>query len=178
MRPETPFEPSASPIRFLVLDVDGTLTDGGMYISESGDEFKRFNTKDGMAIKHLTRQGFPVAFLSSGLGKVMVQRRADMLGVTHCFVGEGRKFPVLDGWRASLGLQWEEIAYVGDDINDLECMAAVGLSACPADAHPQVLQQAQVTLERSGGQACVREFIDRFLFRNAQTGEWIQSPST
>jgi len=150
-------------IRFLVLDVDGTLTDGGMYISENGDEFKRFNTKDGMAIKRMTRAGFPVAFLSSGLGKVMVQRRADMLGVTRCFVGEGRKLPVLDRWRQEIGLEWSEIAYIGDDVNDEECLRQVGLSACPADAHPRIRAMVQVVLAQAGGEACVREFIDRFL---------------
>jgi len=150
-------------IRLLVLDVDGTLTDGGMYISEIGDEFKRFNTKDGMAIKRITRAGFAVAFLSSGLGKVMVQRRADMLGVTRCFVGEGRKLPILDTWRQELGLQWAEVAYIGDDVNDEECLRHVGLSACPADAHPRIRRLVQVVLEQPGGEACVREFIDRFI---------------
>jgi 3-deoxy-D-manno-octulosonate 8-phosphate phosphatase (KDO 8-P phosphatase) len=155
--------PPGSTIRFLVLDVDGTLTDGGMYISESGDEFKRFNTKDGMAIKHLTKRGFPVAFLSSGLGKVMVQRRADMLGVTRCFVGEGAKLPILDAWRTELGLSWNEIAYIGDDVNDQECINQVGFSACPGDAHPSIRSTVNVVLEQPGGQACVREFIDQYL---------------
>ncbi len=154
---------SKLPIRFLVLDVDGTLTDGGMYISESGDEFKRFNTKDGMAIKHLTKSGFAVAFLSSGLGKVMVQRRAEMLGVTRCFVGEGPKLPILDMWRQELGLSWSEVAYVGDDINDEQCLRHAGLSACPVDAHPHVRSIVHVVLEQRGGEACVREFIDRFI---------------
>ncbi len=161
--------PSSSPtlllrgIGLLVMDVDGTLTDGGMYISENGDEFKRFNTKDGMALKRLSKKGFALGFLSSGLGRVMVQRRAEMLGVQRCFVGEGRKLSHLDAWRRELGLEWQQVAYVGDDINDLECLQHAGLSACPADAHPRVLAAVHVALERDGGMGCVREFIDRFL---------------
>ncbi len=150
-------------IKFLVLDVDGTLTDGGMYISESGDEFKRFDTKDGMAIKRLCKSGFPVAFLSHGLGKHMVQRRAEMLGVTRCYVGEAPKLPMLDAWRQELGLEWEQIAFIGDDINDAECLGRVGLSACPCDAHPSIRALVTTVLERPGGHSCVREFIDRYL---------------
>jgi 3-deoxy-D-manno-octulosonate 8-phosphate phosphatase (KDO 8-P phosphatase) len=150
-------------IGLLVMDVDGTLTDGGMYVSENGDEFKRFNTKDGMALKRLSKMGFALGFLSSGLGRVMVQRRAEMLGVQRCFVGEGRKLLHLDAWRRELGLEWKQVAYVGDDINDLECLQHAGLSASPSDAHPRVLAAVNVVLEREGGMGCLREFIDRFL---------------
>lgn len=151
------------PIRLLVFDVDGTLTDSGMYISESGDEFKRFHTRDGMAMKRLVRHGVPVGLLSSGLGKVMVQRRAEMLGLPFCQVGDQPKLPILDAWRQELGLDWEEVAYVGDDVNDLACMAAAGFSACPADAVPRVCEAVDVVLERKGGDAAGREFIDRFI---------------
>jgi 3-deoxy-D-manno-octulosonate 8-phosphate phosphatase (KDO 8-P phosphatase) len=149
-------------ICFLVMDVDGTLTDGGMYISENGDEFKRFNTKDGMALKRLSKKNFPLGIISSGLGKVMVQRRAAMLGIPHVFVGEGSKLDILDRWLSDLGLQRNQVAYIGDDVNDLEIMEAVGFSACPADAVPSVKEQVDVVLDLDGGQACVREFIDRF----------------
>ena len=151
------------PIRLLVFDVDGTLTDGGMYLSESGDEFKRFHTQDGMALKRLARHGVPVGLLSSGLGRVMVQRRAEMLGLPHCFVGDVPKLPVLDGWRREHGLDWAEVAYVGDDVNDLEAIAAAGFTACPADAVARVRAAVDVVLGRRGGEGVAREFIDRFI---------------
>ena len=151
------------PIRLLVLDVDGTLTDGGMYLSESGDEFKRFNTKDGMALKRLVRHGVSVGLLSSGLGKVMVQRRAAMLDIPYCFVGDKPKLPILDGWRIELGLEWAEVAFVGDDVNDLTCLDAAGFSACPADSVDRVLSAVDVVLENKGGEGCAREFVDRFI---------------
>jgi YrbI family 3-deoxy-D-manno-octulosonate 8-phosphate phosphatase len=151
------------PIRLLVFDVDGTLTDSGMYLSESGDEFKRFHTRDGMAMKRLERHGVPVGLLSSGLGKVMVQRRAEMLGLSYCEVGDVPKQPILDAWRTALELEWSEVAYVGDDVNDLECIRAVGFSACPSDAVARVRAAVDVVLERRGGDAVAREFIDRFI---------------
>lgn len=151
------------PIRLLVFDVDGTLTDSGMYLSESGEEFKRFHTRDGMAMKRLARRDVAVGLLSSGMGKVMVQRRAEMLGLPYCHVGDVPKLPILDRWRQELELDWEEVAYVGDDVNDLECIAAVGFSACPADAVPRVREAVDVVLERVGGDAAGREFIDRFI---------------
>lgn len=151
------------PLAMLVMDVDGTLTDGGMYYSESGDEFKRFNTKDGMLLGRLSRRGFQLAFLSGGLSKRIAQRRAEMLGVQRCHVGPGDKTVILDEWRMELKLDWEQIGYIGDDINDAKVMKQVGFAACPADAHPSIKEIAHVTLQRKGGDACVREFIDRFI---------------
>lgn len=150
-------------IRFLVLDVDGVLTDGGMYCTESGDQFKKFNTKDGMGIKTLTSRGFPVAFLSSGSTVALTTRRATLLGVQHCYVGSAEKLEVLTGWCQQLGLSPRQVAYVGDDVNDLKVMAAVGFSACPLDAVLRVRKAADVVLRRKGGDACVREFIERFI---------------
>lgn len=150
-------------IRFLVCDIDGVLTDGGMYYSESGDEFKRFNTKDGLGIKTLTARNFPVAFLSSGINKKLIQRRADLLGVQFVHVGLEKKVAILETWRKKLGLDWSEIAYIGDDVNDLEVMMLAGVAACPSDAVPAIREISSLVLKTKGGEGCVREFIDRFL---------------
>ncbi len=150
-------------IRFLVLDVDGVLTDGGMYYTESGDEFKRFNTRDGLGISRLTKSGFSIGLLSSGKNKKLIQSRASLLGVQFVHVGFEAKFPTLDAWRKKLKLTWEEIAYIGDDVNDLEVISYVGFSACPADATDKVKKAADVILKKKGGEGCVREFIERFL---------------
>ena len=152
-----------SEIKFLVLDVDGVLTDGGMYYSESGDEFKKFNTKDGMGIKKVVESGIPVGFLSSGKNKNLIGNRAKLLGVKFVYVGFKEKLGILDEWRKKLKLSFNEIAYIGDDINDLKIIAKVGFSAAPADAVDKVKKAVNVVLKKKGGEGCVREFIEKYL---------------
>lgn len=151
-------------IKFLVLDVDGVMTDGGMYYTENGDQFKKFNTKDGMAIQVARNKGYHVAFLSSGSTEHIIQNRAKTLGVERVYVGSRPKLQVLIEWCRELELSMENVAYIGDDINDLEVMDAVGFSGCPADAVEAVKLKANVILTRKGGDACVREFVDEHLF--------------
>jgi len=150
-------------IQLLILDVDGTLTDGGMYFTESGDLMKKYNTKDGMAIKGLTKAGFQVGIISHSHQSKMVESRAAMLGIQNVFVGSGSKLDILDGWLKNLNMTREQVAYIGDDINDAEIMKAVGLSACPKDATKSIQEIADIILQRDGGKACVREFIDEHL---------------
>jgi YrbI family 3-deoxy-D-manno-octulosonate 8-phosphate phosphatase len=150
-------------IKLLVLDVDGVMTDGGMYYTESGDEFKRFNTKDGMAIRHLTKSGFQVAFLSSGKNQNIIRNRAELLGVQHVYVGFEEKIGILEAWRTKLGIEWSDIAYIGDDVNDAVVMGKVGLAACPSDAVDHIKSIATVHLKNKGGDACVREFIEQYI---------------
>lgn len=149
-------------IKLIIADVDGTLTDGGVYITESGDEFKKFNAKDGMGMKILMEQGFKVGIISASHSRNMVLKRAEMLGVKYCYVGTEPKIKVLEQWRKELGLEYSQIAYVGDDINDKAVMEVVGLSVCPADANEIIRGVASVVLERKGGDACFREFVDKF----------------
>lgn len=148
-------------IKFLVLDVDGTLTDGGIYITESGDEMKKFNTKDGMGIKRLLKSGVEVGFISASISKKIVHHRAAMLGVRYCYAGDADKLEVLGQWLDELDLSFSDVAFIGDDINDAKIMQEVGLSACPTDALGEVRNIANIVLEKKGGQGCVREFIDR-----------------
>lgn len=150
-------------IKFLVLDVDGVMTDGGMYYTEGGDQFKKFNTKDGMAIKVVLSKGYHVAFLSSGSQETIVKNRAETLGVKRVYVGTKEKLEVLKEWCSELNLELENVAYVGDDINDLQVIEAVGFSGCPADAVEAVKLKVNVILTRKGGDACVREFVDEHL---------------
>jgi len=150
-------------IKFLVLDVDGVLTDGGMYYSNSCDEFKKFNTKDGMGIKEIIKKGIKVGFLSNGRNDVLINNRADLLKVEYVYVGFDNKLQILDKWLSELKLHYRNVAYIGDDINDLEIIERVGLSACPSDAVKAVKQKATITLSLKGGEGCVREFIDEHL---------------
>ena len=128
-------------IKLLILDVDGVMTDAGMYFTESGDQFKKYNAKDGMAIMALTKSNFHVGIISSGFKLEMVKARAELLGIQHVYVGRDSKLQILNEWCQQLGIQLNEVAIIGDDINDLEVMRNIGFSACPADAVNEVKKQ-------------------------------------
>lgn len=154
-------------IKLLVLDVDGVMTDGGMYFTESGDQFKKYNTKDGMAIQHLVKSDFQVAIISSGFKTEMVKARAEMLGIQRCYVGRDSKMDILKSFCAELNIGLENVALIGDDINDLEMIKAIGFSASPKDAVNAVKSQVDIVLSKKGGEGCVREFIDSYLLKQA-----------
>ncbi len=154
---------SSTQIKLLVLDVDGTLTDGGIYISESGEQWKKFNVKDGMGIVQVQKQGIEVGIISHSSSTGMVNKRANMLNLNFLYVGKEPKLKVLNTWIRELEITSEQVAFVGDDINDLDIIAAVGLSACPADAHDLVKSEVNHILRKNGGYGAVREFIDDFL---------------
>lgn len=152
-------------IKLLVIDVDGVMTDGGMYFTESGDQFKKFNTKDGMAIIHLTKSDFQVAIISSGFKGEAVTKRAEMLGIQHCSVSRAPKMETLAAICEELSISLENVAMIGDDINDLEVMRNIGFSACPKDAMNVIKSQVDVILENKGGEGCVRELIDMYILK-------------
>lgn len=153
-------------IKLLVLDVDGVMSDGGMYYTSDGKEIKKFNTKDGLAIKNLIENSkIEVAFLSSGMDDKIISHRASMLGVKRVYVGSEKKELILSKWIKELNLEAKDIAYVGDDINDLNAMKLCGLKACPSDASDEIKNIADVLLSKKGGEACVREFVDEFLYK-------------
>ncbi len=150
-------------IKLLILDVDGTLTDGGIYILEDGSQFKKFNSRDGMGIKLLQKAGVEVGIISNGKTTSMVKARADMLGMTKCYVGDAAKMDVLEAWMKEMGIGLDQVGMVGDDINDLPVMEKAGFSACPADAVEAVKKKADIVLQLKGGEGCVRELIDNYL---------------
>jgi 3-deoxy-D-manno-octulosonate 8-phosphate phosphatase (KDO 8-P phosphatase) len=152
-----------SRIKLLILDVDGVMTDGGMYFTENGDQFKKFDTKDGRGILNLVKKGFQFGIISSGFKADAVHARAKMLGIQHCHVGLEPKLEILQIWCTEMGLELDEVAMIGDDINDLEIMDAIGFTACPSDAVEVVKNQVDVILSLKGGEGCVREFIDNYI---------------
>jgi 3-deoxy-D-manno-octulosonate 8-phosphate phosphatase (KDO 8-P phosphatase) len=164
-RPEL-FKEKLDKIKLLILDVDGVMTDGGMYVSENGDQMKRYNTQDGMGIMHLTKTGFQVGIISSGFTNNMVQKRAELLGIQNCYVGRDPKLEILKDWCQKLNFNLDEVAIIGDDINDLEVMKNIGLAVCPANAVNSVKTQCHIILSKKGGDGCVREFIDNYLLNN------------
>jgi len=150
-------------IKLLILDVDGTLTDGGIYVTEEGTQFKKYNAKDGLGIMMLQKQGVAVGIISHSHVAAMVETRAAMIGIQYVYVGKESKSSVLEKWCKENGWSKEEIAYVGDDVNDLDIMQDVGLTACPADATKRIKEIVDIQLTRNGGDACVRELIDDYL---------------
>lgn len=150
-------------IKLLILDVDGVMTDAGMFFTESGDQIKKYNAKDGMAIMALTKSDFQVGIISSGYKLEMVKARADLLRIQHVYVGRDPKMTILMDWCSTMGISLDEVAIIGDDINDLDVMQNVGFSACPSDAVPKIKRQVDLVLQAKGGKGCVREFIDQYL---------------
>ena len=160
---ENTLKEKASRIRMLVLDVDGTLTDGGIYIDAHGVQSKKFNIRDGMGITLLHKAGIVVGMISNSSAQAILDERAMMLGIKYTYAGQEPKLEVLRHWMEILQLTFDHVAYIGDDVNDLEIIKSAGLSACPHDAHYSVIRAADIVLQRNGGEGCVREFIDRYL---------------
>jgi YrbI family 3-deoxy-D-manno-octulosonate 8-phosphate phosphatase len=138
------------------------LTDGGMYYADSGDEWKRFNVKDGMGIKLLQRAGFVTAIITQESTK-LVARRGERLTIPEVHQGAFDKLTVLKDICARHGLTLDQAAYMGDDVNDMETLNAAGFSAAPADAIPAVRRQVQYVCRASGGHGAVREVINLLL---------------
>jgi len=150
-------------IKLLILDIDGVMTDAGMFFTENGDQIKKYNAKDGMAVRALDKFGVEAAIISSGFKLNMVKDRADLLKIKHVYVGRDHKMDILSKWCEDLGIQYNQVAIIGDDINDLPVMRAVGISACPADAVNVVKETVDLVLSSKGGEGCIREFIDYYL---------------
>jgi 3-deoxy-D-manno-octulosonate 8-phosphate phosphatase (KDO 8-P phosphatase) len=150
-------------ISLLILDIDGVMTDGGMYYAENGDEYKKFNAKDGMAIRELVDSDFKVGIISTGHKIDLVKRRANTLGIQRVHVGKANKLDILKSWCAEMEIELSNVAFIGDDINDEAVMSEVGVAACPADAVDRIKTISHVILSKKGGEGCVREFIDDYL---------------
>jgi 3-deoxy-D-manno-octulosonate 8-phosphate phosphatase (KDO 8-P phosphatase) len=149
-------------IKFLILDVDGVMTDAGMYYTENGDQMKKFNAKDGMGIMHLQEKGIRVGIISSGFYGETIKKRASILGIELCHVGREAKLDILKNWCDTLKINLNEVAMIGDDLNDLALMQEIGFSACPSDAHRTIKSYVDLILTKKGGEGCVREFIDNY----------------
>lgn len=156
--------PRIKAIKLVIMDVDGVLTDGGMYYTETGDQIKKFNTKDGMAIKRSSKLGYQFGIISHSAASQMVKNRAETLEIPHVYVGNESKLAVLKRWCEELKLNLSEVAMIGDDVNDMEIMNAVGLRLCPVDAVQPIKVVSDIVLQTQGGKGVVREFVDNYLF--------------
>jgi 3-deoxy-D-manno-octulosonate 8-phosphate phosphatase (KDO 8-P phosphatase) len=151
-----------SQIRLFATDVDGVLTDAGMYYSETGDEWKKFNTRDGMGIKLLQRAGIITAIVTQERTK-LVARRAEKLAIPELHQGVMDKLSCVRDMASRHGFSLEQVAYIGDDVNDLEALKAVGFSASPADGLPDILAAVDYVCRKKGGEGAVREIIEMIL---------------
>ena len=149
-------------IRLFVTDCDGCLTDGGMYYSENGDELKKFNTKDGMGIALLREAGIKVAIITGEQTKI-VERRAAKLHIDYVFQGASDKPAILRKIAEEEGITLDQIAYMGDDINDLACIRMAGLSFTVPAAMNAVKEAADVITRTDGGSGAVREAAEYIL---------------
>ena len=152
-------------IKLFLCDVDGTLTDGGMYYSENGDELKKFNTRDGMGFQLLREAGIKTGIITSEDTKI-VENRAKKLKLDFLYQGKrnGGKLIVAKEICDQLGITLDEVAYIGDDVNCIELLETAGLKACPADACEEVKKVSCIyVMKKNGGKGCVREFIEEIL---------------
>lgn len=149
-------------IKLIVLDVDGTLTDGGIYYDSKGNEMKRFDVKDGLGILVARSAGLKFAILT-GRVSPMVACRAKELGIEYLVQGVQKKYPALLDLAGKCGLSMDEIGYIGDDLNDLQCMEAVGFRACPADAVPRIKSICHYVSVLPGGRGAVRDSLEHLL---------------
>ena len=146
-------------IKLLGLDVDGVLTDGSISYTDSGQEIKTFNAKDGQGIAMLTKLGINVVIITARNSPI-VQRRATDLGIQYVYQGVKNKLEKLDELKNTLGLQYEEIAYMGDDLPDILILQKVGIKACPNDAVDEVKKICNFKSKYNGGRGAVRELTD------------------
>lgn len=153
---------SLQKIKLLALDVDGVLTDGTIYISPAGEVFKGFNAKDGMGISCALRNNLQIAVIT-GRQSPIVERRCDELGIKLFMQGVKDKRLALQKMAQELGLTREEIAYMGDDLNDIPAFKASGLNFVPADGSIEVLAVADIITKAKGGRGAVREAITMIL---------------
>ncbi len=157
-------------LRLLVLDVDGVLTDGGLWTTESGEVIKRFDVRDGLGLRLLRQAGVEVAWLSGGKSGA-TEQRARYLGIARVLTGVGDKPAALAALQAELGVAREECAFLGDDLNDLAVKPAIGLLVCTADAAAPLRRQADWVLDRKGGDGAVRRLAEEIL---KARGDWAE----
>lgn len=158
----------ASRIRLLVLDVDGVLTDAHLLLGPGGEEYKQFSARDGIGIRLAQRGGIEVAFLSARESEV-VSRRAEMLGVREVHQGKRKKLDALSRLIERLGIEFSEVAYVGDDVVDIPPVSRVGMGVAVADASEDLKGAAAFVAAAPGGGGAVRETVEAIL---RARGDW------
>ncbi|MCB9322701.1 MAG: HAD-IIIA family hydrolase [Lewinellaceae bacterium] len=154
--------PILNNIKLFITDIDGVWTDGGMYYDQGDNEWKKFNTSDSAGVLFLKLLEIKVAIIT-GEETQIVTRRAKKLKIQDCFQGVKDKVVVAEKLLEKYGLDWSEVAYIGDDLNDIKLLEKAGLSACPANAPDYVKSRVDWVLTKNGGEGVFREFVEAFL---------------
>lgn len=163
----------ALPVRVVFFDVDGVLTDGGLYFGPEGEAIKRFHTLDGHGIKLLSQAGITPAVIT-GRDSAALRLRLKALGVVHAVYGTENKLPAAQALLEQLGLTWQQAACMGDDWPDLPVLMHSALACAPPNAHVEVLGVADYVTHAEGGHGAVREFCDLLLMAGGHYGAILQ----
>jgi 3-deoxy-D-manno-octulosonate 8-phosphate phosphatase (KDO 8-P phosphatase) len=163
---------SFKPITTLVFDLDGVLTDGGIFVFDTGEQVRMMSVKDGYALQLAVKKKYQVVVISGGNGEG-VSMRLRKLGITNVFLNVTDKTQVLEDYLKNHQLSWAETLYMGDDIPDCRPMQKVGMPCAPADAAPEIIQIARYISPFEGGKGCVRDVIEKLLRLH---GNWDLDP--
>lgn len=166
-RPRVTLSDRARRVRLLCVDVDGVLTDAGMYYGPDGEVLKKFNTRDGMGLARVRDAGLAVAIIS-GEDSAIVHARAAKLKIDDVFCGAADKRAAIGELCSKHGLRFDEVAFIGDDLNDLAALECVGLACAVADAAEPVQKVAHYVTQRRGGDGAVREVCEMIISARAQ----------
>ena len=149
-------------IKAFIFDVDGVLTDGLIHVTESGEQLRQFNIKDGYALQLAIKKGYTIAIITGGKSNGVALRLRG-LGITEIFMGVDSKLEVYKNFMDKNQLEPDEVMYMGDDIPDFQIMNLIGLPVCPADAVEEIKSISQFISSKNGGKGCVREVIEKVL---------------
>ncbi|MCG8016889.1 MAG: 3-deoxy-manno-octulosonate-8-phosphatase KdsC [Candidatus Thiodiazotropha sp. 'RUGA'] len=152
----------AKAVKLVIFDVDGVLTDGGLFLGDDGQEYKAFHSRDGHGMKMLQYTGVVIGIITGRTSEV-VRLRMESLGIEYVYQGKLEKLPAYEELKQKLGLSDEQIAYVGDDVVDLPIMRRVGLAIAVQDAHPFVLQHAHWQTPHGGGRGAARDVCEMIM---------------
>ena len=156
-------------VKLLSVDVDGVLTDGGLYFTDDGRQSRKFNVRDGVGMKRALAAGIELAIVSASAAQ-SIRHRGEILGVQHVFIGVEDKLAVISDLCRDLGIGLADVAHVGDDLNDLPLLRAVGCPLSVADAVPEVREAAVFVTENGGGAGAVREICDLVMEARTASG--------
>lgn len=148
-------------IKLFLVDCDGVLTDGGMYYFESGEEAKKFNTRDGMAFKLLREKNIKIGIITGETTNIVLNR-GKKLKMDYVYIGIDNKLKVINKLINDLNINYNNVLYVGDDLNDLEVIKTVGFSACPSDAQKIIKKNCKYVSDKAGGNGVIRDIYNCF----------------
>ena len=148
--------------KLILTDIDGVWTDGGMYYDQTGNEWKKFNTSDSAGVLFAHRLGIPVGIIT-GENTEIVSRRAKKLKIDHVLQGAKDKLAIANNLCKELGINIKEVAFIGDDLGDMELLKAVGIAGVPASAPEYVKVLKTIEISKKGGEGAFREFVEKII---------------